>query len=612
MNQGKFRKALTYVNSYCKEKIGNQSEVLRTTDISKMSDCALKRYISCTKKGLNSITGNNPALVSSLICGGSSMHEKAIREIATVINDPKHFNTTPECESLRRCIIDVITENFSCKQMTDLGFSLNSRKESHRRKREELPPTPPSKKRKSNMTPTKKKKLFNLCSSDDYSKSGRRSVLAPNENGEKEKQDVRHFIKPISRIIKNYSPVKRKEVSETVARQTIREFKIFKKPDRETSVCVHCKKRRAVVKWLNMNSLFHYNFDRHKSYSKRYPSKYSWSRFVAKHLHDEFARKLALLKVYDHHLRMHERVLNEQRKRRANHPTDLVTWIFDFKNSIVVGDGPENQASRKRKQSLVSIFNITAEYRDSPDQPLQRIYFIVVSNTQSHDGYSTIDMVKACQRCPEAKPLLKKSRHEYKSDGASSNINGEVSHHILIDFPNERHHSQVSFAPYCRNHGKCISDTIFHFIDQWVEIGKNGRDVLNVPHVVKVIRDNLNEINASKTDDQEKMNMVVIKHTTRTKRSNYKKVFKIDGIQSTCCVTWNRDTNTIVNNIFPDVDRTKGVPCPVNKNTILSIERTNATTKKYRAFCDAEEGPDIIERQQSKRETWLKMEKYWK
>ena len=76
------------------------------------------------------------------------------------------------------------------------------------------------------------------------------------------------------------------------------------------------------------------------------------------------------------------RLKEEQRKRRKNHPLDLVTCIFYFKNSVEIGVGPKNQSSRNRTKSLVSIFNVTAEYRDSIGQPLQRLYFIVVSNTR--------------------------------------------------------------------------------------------------------------------------------------------------------------------------------------------------------------------------------------
>ena len=109
--------------------------------------------------------------------------------------------------------------------------------------------------------------------------------------------------------------------------------------------------------------------------------------------------------------------------------------IFDFRNSPEVGDGPNNTASHNRSKSHVSVFNLTAEYRDNIDQPLQRIYFIVVSNTQSHDAYATVSHILRCQKSPEAAFLLKRSHHEFKCDGASININGEVSKEFLIDFP---------------------------------------------------------------------------------------------------------------------------------------------------------------------------------
>ena len=91
-----------------------------------------------------------------------------------------------------------------------------------------------------------------------------------------------------------------------------------------------------------------------------------------------------------------------------------------------------------------------------------------------------------------------------------------------------------------------------------------------------------------------------------------KKIFKIDGIQSTCCVTYNRDSNSIVNNVFPDVDRNKVIPCPVNSDTLCTVVRaSNVNTKKYREFQEAEESPDIIERQEAKRKSWREQKQFW-
>ena len=111
-----------------------------------------------------------------------------------------------------------------------------------------------------------------------------------------------------------------------MCRETIRSFKIFKKPCRETCLCPHCQKRKELVQWLNNKSNGHYGFDLYHSHKFQLPSSRSWSRYVDIADRDEFARKLSLLSIYDHHLRMHERVLSEQRVRRENHPIDFVTW----------------------------------------------------------------------------------------------------------------------------------------------------------------------------------------------------------------------------------------------------------------------------------------------
>ena len=68
-----------------------------------------------------------------------------------------------------------------------------------------------------------------------------------NEDGEREKKEVRHLTKPVNRIIANFSPLNRNEVGESVVLQAIKDFKISKKPCRETFLCPHCKKRNILV-----------------------------------------------------------------------------------------------------------------------------------------------------------------------------------------------------------------------------------------------------------------------------------------------------------------------------------------------------------------------------
>ena len=295
MKKKEFRSALSNINRYVESTIGNQSETFQTRDISDMGDCALKRYLTFLKSGIKIVTGNEPRLLTSYLCGGSTLHEKAITEIAKVIMNPKNFNTSPECDSLRREIIDVITSIYSESSMVNLGFSKNSRKESLKRKREELDSLPPPKKRKPSVTPEIEQELFNHCSSDEYTKPGRRSVVIK-VDGVKTKKEVRHFTKPVSRIINNFAPFVQGKVGETALRQTIKDVKIFKKPCRETCLCPHCEERKNLVKWLNTKSDNRYEFQLYHSYSKRFPSKKSWSRYVQKEDHANFQTKLS--KIY--------------------------------------------------------------------------------------------------------------------------------------------------------------------------------------------------------------------------------------------------------------------------------------------------------------------------
>ena len=127
--------------------------------------------------------------------------------------------------------------------------------------------------------------------------------------------------------------------------------------------------------------------------------------------------------------------------------------------------------------------------------------------------------------------MLPSTRRNIKCDGASANVCGEMAHEIFNQFPKDYPYTtQVSFVPYCRNHGKCISDTIFHFIDSWIALAKLAQDILTVYEVQQDVVDSLTLINDMKSQDSKKMDMVVLKHALRKKPSSKKEILHIDGI----------------------------------------------------------------------------------
>lgn len=64
---------------------------------------------------------------------------------------------------------------------------------------------------------------------------------------------------------------------------------------------------------------------------------------------------LELLKLLDSHRIDNKRVKDHQRDTRADHPLDLLVYIWDFKGSIKVGVGNEATSEEERQASMVSI-----------------------------------------------------------------------------------------------------------------------------------------------------------------------------------------------------------------------------------------------------------------
>ena len=73
-------------------------------------------------------------------------------------------------------------------------------------------------------------------------------------------------------------------------------------------------------------------------------------------------------------------------------------------------------------------------------------------------------------------------------------------------------------------------------------------------------------------------------------------------------MTYRKDTNSIKNQIYPDIDRSKGVPVPM---VTTRERRKNTENKRYKTFKQKQQKPTIIKAQSEKRKKWLSVKEYW-
>ena len=110
----------------------------------------------------------------------------------------------------------------------------------------------------------------------------------------------------------------------------------------------------------------------------------------------------------------------------------------------------------------------------------------------------------------------------------------------------------------------------------------------------------------------DKVEMFVRKVPIRMQRSTNTDVFMIDHIQSTCCVTYQRETNSIKNQVFPDIDRNKGIPCEVNRETKKKIKRNKKTGSKYKELENKTyKSYALIHSQVDQRKNWFETPGVW-
>ena len=138
-----------------------------------------------------------------------------------------------------------------------------------------------------------------------------------------------------------------------------------------------------------------------------YPEEAVWKEKVDAEQHQRFADVLMNMKIYDYHLRCHERCKKYHRERRANHPVETLQCVFDFKSDEKLKPGQVTTSNDDMNQAMGSVFGLVLEYRENEHQALQRAYCDAISETKCHDAWATkLHLRKIFRTDPVAKAQL--------------------------------------------------------------------------------------------------------------------------------------------------------------------------------------------------------------
>ena len=116
----------------------------------------------------------------------------------------------------------------------------------------------------------------------------------------------------------------------------------------------------------------------------------------------------------------------------------------------------------------------------------------------------------------------------------------------------------------------------------------------------------------------EPIKTIVQKHTLPTRKSQYRKVLKFKGIQSSHCITFDRDTNTVrhnllltyksqkffiqyYNNIWPDKERTSGLPLDLE---VIKEKRPSTEAGRYKKVVKTPTSAVKLRRTAAQRNVW--------
>jgi hypothetical protein len=196
----------------------------------------------------------------------------------------------------------------------------------------------------------------------------------------------------------------------------------------------------------------------------------------------DYKRCLKKVTILTDHMESVEAQNRITKKRNApdGFPLSLALMTFDWKTSVVIGEGGEAELTETVfNLAALSYFGAGLEYRKEHKSLKDTLNFDVISNTLDHSSWAVTQQIKSVSNMKELTSVLSLRRIkdlEYQFDTASHLVSGEVFSYLMFDFPDSLANLEtVTWNRLTEYHGKNSRDMHFSDVGNWVESSKVRR-----------------------------------------------------------------------------------------------------------------------------------------
>ena len=541
-----------------------------------------------------------------------------VKRLFDLVGRPGHIHSNNEkYTKLRMQILDVLLElPSSVKKKAGYKWGENvtswQARRSAKRRRESSPTfiQPQGRKKMVEKDPDIVSEWSGYLELDKNTSPGRRTVFDGTGIGKK-KVAVRSLKRTMDDISRDF--VKNRKVSGKAGCKSWCKNNVprhIKPAIIKSFICPFCKNRILCAKIMNKmlandretrmmrNSVEHLNIDVNASRPLNLPdvsvdlreaddpiiNDDSWKKIILPVNHEKFQMFIEDLKAYRWHKQNARHTREQDRERRKKHPLDHISAFFDFKKGIDTNVEANQTADQKRNQSILTYFNLTIEYRDNKKQDLQRIYADATSDCADHSAPASIECLKRIFKDSEIENIFNRKRVlEWRFDGCSDNINGEILNWTLLEIPKLFPNIMViKWSPYVNREGKMISDIHFSRVDIALKNHINdGGGIFNTSDVIEAVNEQIRRDKERRKEDKlPAINWKVFNVKMDEKRPIDVKVCEVYGVQSTFGFTYFADKNELWNHFDASTDHTKGYKVDLSV-AVKTKKRTNRNRTLY-------------------------------
>lgn len=205
---------------------------------------------------------------------------------------------------------------------------------------------------------------------------------------------------------------------------------------------------------------------------------------------------------------------------------------------------------------------------------------------------------------------MNRTKIEFYNDTASGYASKENLYFMFFDVPKILLSViRISYFPFCSRHGKSDCDRHFQKVKLWCSHFEHHNELASPENVSDAILNGSRNSNISRTLRNKYPIQCIVFHCQITEPTRRKHVLDFPEMRSSNAITWERETNHIINHVLPENPLTNRPPITKVK---LSDYPAGLLSDPYKSFVEEQEPSlKVIQGRVKQRKKWVRQYEKW-